>query len=46
MDRGMNERIKRLRNQSLTVEPSISIERARLVTEAIKGMPVRWKHQS
>ncbi|WP_373323035.1 trans-4-hydroxy-L-proline dehydratase [Desulforamulus aquiferis] len=30
----MNERIKRLRNQSLTVEPSISIERARLVTEA------------
>jgi pyruvate formate-lyase/glycerol dehydratase family glycyl radical enzyme len=32
--RGMNERIRKLRNQSLTVEPHLSIERARLVTEA------------
>ncbi|AJQ29557.1 trans-4-hydroxy-L-proline dehydratase [Pelosinus fermentans] len=32
--RGMNERIRKLRNQSLMVEPHLSIERARLVTEA------------
>ncbi len=32
--RGMNERIRKLRNQSLTVEPHLYIERARLVTEA------------
>lgn len=30
----MNERIKKLRDQSLTVEPHLSIERAILVTEA------------
>lgn len=34
MERGMNERIRQLRKQSLSVEPSISIERALLVTEA------------
>jgi trans-4-hydroxy-L-proline dehydratase len=34
MERGMNERIRRLRRQSVSTEPSISIERARLVTEA------------
>ncbi len=34
MERGMNERIRQLRKQSLTVEPAISIERAVLVTEA------------
>lgn len=34
MDRGMNERVKKLRRQSVTTEPSISMERAVLVTEA------------
>lgn len=34
MERGMNERIRQLRKQSLTVAPAISIERAVLVTEA------------
>ncbi|GAB6157412.1 glycyl radical protein [Desulfotomaculum varum] len=34
MERGMNERIRRLRQQSVTTEPSISMERAVLVTEA------------
>ncbi len=34
MERGMNERIRQLRKQSLTVDPAISIERAVLVTEA------------
>lgn len=34
MERGMNERIKKLRKQSLSTEPSISIERARIITEA------------
>ncbi len=33
---GMNERIKKLRKQSVGIEPSISIERAELVTEAYK----------
>jgi pyruvate formate-lyase/glycerol dehydratase family glycyl radical enzyme len=31
--RGMNDRIRQLRNQSLTAEPHLSIERAVLVTE-------------
>lgn len=34
--RGMNERIKRLREQSTTTDPHISIERAKLYTEAYK----------
>ncbi|CCO07146.1 trans-4-hydroxy-L-proline dehydratase [Desulforamulus hydrothermalis] len=34
VERGMNERIRRLRQQSVTTEPSISMERAVLVTEA------------
>ena len=34
--RGMNERIKKLREQSVTTEPTLSIERAVLVTEAYK----------
>ncbi|AEG58795.1 trans-4-hydroxy-L-proline dehydratase [Desulforamulus ruminis] len=34
MERGMNERIRKLRRQSVTVEPTISLERALLVTEA------------
>lgn len=34
MKRGMNERIQKLREQSLTAVPRISIERAVLVTEA------------
>ncbi|SHE37086.1 trans-4-hydroxy-L-proline dehydratase [Desulforamulus putei] len=34
MERGMNERIRKLRHQSVTVEPRISMERAALVTEA------------
>jgi pyruvate formate-lyase/glycerol dehydratase family glycyl radical enzyme len=33
-DRGMNDRIKKLRDQSVTAEPHLSIERAVLVTEA------------
>lgn len=37
MERGMNERIRQLRRQSMTTEPSISMERARLVTEAYKN---------
>ena len=38
----MNERIERLRRQSLDAEPSISIERARLLTEYYKtGEPER-----
>jgi len=32
--RGMNERVKNLRDQSVSTHPSISIERARLLTEA------------
>jgi len=36
MERGMNERIRQLRRQSVSTKPSISIERARLVTEAYK----------
>ena len=31
---GMSERVARLRQQSLEAEPSVSLERARLVTEA------------
>jgi len=34
MERGMNERIRKLRKQSLSIEPHISIERAVLVNEA------------
>ncbi len=34
MERGMNERIKKLRKQSLATQPHISIERAVLMTEA------------
>lgn len=34
MDRGSSPRTRELRKQSVTVEPTISIERARLVTEA------------
>lgn len=33
-ERGMNDRIKRLRRESMEAEPRLSIERARLVTEA------------
>ena len=33
-ERGMNERIQKLRKQSLTAQPHLSIERAVLVTEA------------
>ena len=33
---GMNERVRRLRNQSLQTDPTLSIERAILVTEAYK----------
>lgn len=36
MERGMNERVRKLRSQSTTTKPSISIERARLITEAYK----------
>lgn len=36
MERGINERIRKLRHQSITTEPSLSIERASLVTEAYK----------
>lgn len=32
--RGMNQRVKALREQSVTIEPRLSIERAALVTEA------------
>lgn len=35
-ERGMNERIRKLRHQSVTIEPRLSIERAVLVTEAYK----------
>lgn len=34
MERGMNERIRKLRRQSLEAEPSISLERAELFTQA------------
>jgi trans-4-hydroxy-L-proline dehydratase len=34
VDRGMNERICKLRKQSVSTEPSISMERAVLITEA------------
>ncbi len=34
MRRGMNERVKKLREQSMSVQPHISIERATLMTEA------------
>jgi trans-4-hydroxy-L-proline dehydratase len=36
MEQGMNGRVRQLRRQSVTTEPSISMERARLVTEAYK----------
>ncbi|WP_123053655.1 trans-4-hydroxy-L-proline dehydratase [Clostridium sp. JN-1] len=36
MERGMNDRIKKLRKQSVTTKPTLSIERALLVTEAYK----------
>lgn len=36
MERGMNERIKLLRHQSMTATPHIDMERARLYTEAYK----------
>lgn len=36
MQRGMNERIKKLRKQSMEAVPHIDIERARLFTEAYK----------
>ena len=34
MERGMNERIRKLRKQSLETEPHIYMERAKLETEA------------
>ena len=36
MERGMNERIKKLRAQSVNTIPSIYMERATLMTEAYK----------
>ncbi len=36
MERGINERVKKLRKQSTTIAPHISIERAKLFTEAYK----------
>ena len=36
MDRGMNERVQKLRKNSTTTAPTISIERAHLLTEAYK----------
>lgn len=36
MDRGMNERVQKLRKSSTTKAPTISIERAQLMTEAYK----------
>lgn len=36
MERGMNERIRKLRKQSLDTEATIYIERAKLITEAYK----------
>ena len=33
----MNERIKKLREQTLSIHPSISLERAKLVTEFYKS---------
>lgn len=36
MERGMNDRIKKLRKQSMEAVPHIDIERAKLVTEAYK----------
>jgi len=35
-DRGMNERVRKLRKESATTEPKLCIERAMLVTEAYK----------
>lgn len=35
-ERGMNQRIQKLRKQSTTTEPTLSIERAALITEAYK----------
>jgi trans-4-hydroxy-L-proline dehydratase len=37
MDNKMNERIKKLREQTLSIDPSISIERAKLITEFYKS---------
>ena len=36
MERGMNERIKKLRTQSVNTVPHIYMERAKLMTEAYK----------
>lgn len=36
MKRGINERVQKLREQSLNTVPSISIERAQIVTEVYK----------
>ncbi len=41
----MNERIKKLREQTLSIHPSISLERAKLVTEFYKsGKAEKVKH--
>jgi trans-4-hydroxy-L-proline dehydratase len=37
MDNKMNERIEKLREQTLSINPSISIERAKLITEFYKS---------
>lgn len=36
MERGMNERVRKLRKQSMEAVPHIDIERAKLITEAYK----------
>ena len=37
MERGMNERVRKLRKQSMEAVPHIDIERAKLITEAYKN---------
>ena len=44
MERGMNERIRKLRKQSLETEPHIYMERAKLETEAYMMYAVSYTH--
>ena len=39
---GMNERIQKLREQSLSTTPTLSIERAALMTEAFYTAALLW----
>ena len=41
----MNERVKKLRQESLDAIPRLSLERAQIVTDAYKNIRVRFQYQ-